>query len=75
MEIGPALALLPLLEVFVACPDRVRRHIRIQMVNVMVLDSIDDGLEHSGDVQECTAFQGRSGEVPFLLPLPVGQVD
>lgn len=64
-----------LIEVLMTLLHSVRCYICVQVMNVMVLDSICEGFEQFWDVEEGTSFNCSFGEIPFLLVLSVGHVD
>lgn len=52
--------------------DHVRSNVCIQVVDVMVLDSVGEGAKQHWDLQVGAAFQSSRCEVPAIFVLAVG---
>lgn len=74
MVIIPFLVLFAL-EVIVACVDYVGWDVGVEMVDVVVFDSVGEGTQQEGDLEEGAALEGSTREVPIFLAFSIGQVD
>lgn len=74
MVIIPFLVLFSV-EVVMACVDYVGRDVGVEVVDVVVFDSVGEGTKKEGDLEESAALESRTGEVPIFLALAIGQVD
>lgn len=61
-----------LLKILMASLDHVRSNVCIQVVDVMVLDSVGEGAKQHWDLQVGAAFQSSRCEVPAIFVLAVG---
>lgn len=68
-------AALHLVEILVAFLDGIGSNVCVEVVDVMVLDSVGEWPEDWRDVEEGAALQCCFCEVPFLLALAIGRID
>ena len=62
-------------EVFVAFSDVVGGYVCVEMVNVVVLDSIAECFEEFGDLEVGASFESCPSEFPLWLTFSIGLVD
>lgn len=55
--------------------DYVGRDVGVEVVDVVVFDSVGEGAKEEGDFEESAALESCTGEVPIFLALAIGQVD
>lgn len=63
--------LVHLLEVLVALLDHVRCHVSVQVVDVMVLDTVSEGTKQKRNLKVSAALQCSACEVPSLFMLTI----
>lgn len=64
-----------ILEIIVALLNGIGGNISVEMMDVMVFDSVGKGLEDVGNLQKGTSFKGSLSGVPFVFALSVREVD